>query len=82
MSNYKGDIDAERKLQYRKNLTPKIFLGVGLGVPTGMHMVGTRALDKHAHIDPYRTHTDLVMAFNSQFGTIVGHFEGAKGAKA
>jgi len=51
---------------------------VGLGVPTGMHMVGTRALNKQAHIDPYKPHTDLVMAFNSQFGTIVGHFEGPK----
>jgi len=43
-----------------------------------MHMVGTRALNKQAHIDPYKPHTDLVMAFNSQFGTIVGHFEGPK----
>jgi len=44
-------------------------------------MVGTRALNKHAHSDPYRPHTDLVMAFISQLGIIVGHFEGAKGAK-
>jgi len=46
-----------------------------------MHMVGTQALNKRARSDPYRPHTDLVMAFISQLGTIVGQFEGAKGAK-